>query len=68
MAGWGEVTNANERKDLIAYMRQEDQGFDLCPKQLSLEFECGHRSNNALGSRGKNADFAAVSLADLNVA
>lgn len=32
MAGWGEVANANERKDLIAYLRREEQAFDLCPK------------------------------------
>ena len=32
MAGWGRITNANERKDLIAYMRREEQAFELCPK------------------------------------
>lgn len=32
MANWGRIADADERKDLIAYMRQEDQGFDLCPK------------------------------------
>jgi cytochrome c len=32
MANWGRIANANERKDLIAYLRREDRAFDLCPK------------------------------------
>lgn len=32
MAGWGKVTNASDRKALIAYIRRQDRSFDLCPK------------------------------------
>lgn len=32
MGIWGRIANANERKDLIAYLRREDRAFELCPK------------------------------------
>lgn len=35
MAGWGEVTNANDRKDLIAYLRHEDQAQHAVPRSMS---------------------------------
>ena len=29
---WGRVEDASSRKDLIAYLHQEDRSFELCPK------------------------------------